>query len=258
MKNKILKILMIIMMLIISILSIWYYKYIYKYNQIAKFTNESNQEIYILGTYHGKHLNKAFNYSLQDITSVIKNINPDMVLIESREDTYKDYNVIDGPIDMIIAYSYCIQENIDIGMIDYWKLNDEVSPRTTDKKRDDIINDNIIEKIDSNKDKKKILIICGDTHFHEQIKRFKSQGLKKVHIKNKKELFHDNGTFKYPLLMQKTIEDKINYISTIFNDEILKNIHNDKNKAKWINNSNELIENLKKQLELVKENKLYY
>ena len=190
--------------------------------------------------------------------TIDKRLNPDMVLIESREDTYQDYNVIDGPIDMILVYSYSLQENIDIGMIDYWEVNDEASPRTTNKKRDNIINDNIIEKIDRNKDKKKILIICGDTHFHEQIKRFNSQGLKKLEIKNKKELFYDNGTFKYPLLMQKTIEDKINYISTVFNDEIIKNIHNDKNKEKWINNSNDLIENLKKQLDLVKENKVYY
>ena len=52
MKKKILLIITAILTIIITGIAIWYFKYIYKYNQIAKFTNNRNQEIYILGTYH--------------------------------------------------------------------------------------------------------------------------------------------------------------------------------------------------------------
>ena len=258
MKKKILIVLIVIVIFIFVGFSIWYFKYIYKYNQIAKFINENNQDIYILGTYHGEHFNRFLNYSMQDIAMCIKNINPDIVLIESREETYRDYNVIDGPIDMILAYSYCKQENISIDMIDYWEVNDNTMPGTTDEKRDDIINKNIIKKLDNNLDKKRVLIICGDTHFREQIKRFKNQKFKEEKIKNRKELFYGEEDFKYPLIMQDIIENKIDYVSNILKNDIDNKIKNNKNKEEWQENCNFLIQNLKRQLELVKDNKLYY
>lgn len=258
MKKKILLIITAILTIIITGIAIWYFKYIYKYNQIAKFTNNRNQEIYILGTYHNEHFKKPFNYSMQDITNCIKNIDPDIVLIESREDTYRDYNVVDGPIDMILAYSYCVQENIEVGMIDYWEINDNTKPGTTDKKRDDMINNNIMKKLETIPEGKKVLIICGDAHLHEQTKRFKKQGFNKERIQNKKELFRGDDSFKYPALMQETIENKINYASTTLKDDINNNLNNDKNKDEWKKSSDALVDNLKKQLELVKENKLYY
>lgn len=258
MKKKILITALIVLAIILVGATIWYFKYIYKYNQIAKFKNDRNQEIYILGTYHNEHFKKSFNYSMQDITSCIKNVNPDIVLIESREDTYKNYNVVDGPIDMILAYSYCAEKNIDVEMIDYWEVNDNTKPGTTDKKRDDIINDNIMKKLEAIPEGKKVLIICGDAHFHEQTKRFKKQGFSKEKIQDKKELFHGDESFKYPELMQETIENKINYASKILKEDIEKNLNDDKNKEEWKKSSDALIKNLKNQLELVKDNKLYF
>lgn len=82
MKKKILIVLIVMVIFIFVGFSIWYFKYIYKYNQIAKFINENNQDIYFLGTYHGEHFNRFLNYSMQDIAMCIKNINPDIVLIE--------------------------------------------------------------------------------------------------------------------------------------------------------------------------------
>ena len=34
------------------------------------------------------------------------NIDSDVVFIETRENSFKEYGVVDGPVDMCIAYSY--------------------------------------------------------------------------------------------------------------------------------------------------------
>jgi len=255
-KKKVLLSILSVFVIVLIAGVIYYFKYLYKYNQIARFTNDRNQDVYILGTYHNMHMKKIFNYSMEDITSCIKNVNPDVILIESREKTYDDYNVVDGPIDMILAYSYGVQEKIDIEMIDYWEIDDDNEPGTTNKNRDDIINNNIIKKLDSIGEGKRVLIICGDTHFHEQIKRFKGNGFNKVKIENKKKLFSVDYDFKYPVLMEKVIEDKIEYSSTILKND-LNNLKNSDNREKWEKAIDSLVKNLKKQLELVKENKLY-
>jgi len=56
--------------------------------------------------------------------------------------------------------------------------------------------------------------------------------------------------------MEKVIEDKIEYSSTILKND-LNNLKNSDNREKWEKAIDSLVKNLKKQLELVKENKLY-
>ena len=114
MKKKILIAVSVILILCIGFAAFWYFTYLYKYNQIVEFRNDRDQDIYMLGTYHSQHFNKSMGYSMADIVNCIKNVDPDVVLIEAREETFDRYGAIDGPIDMILAYSYCVQEGIDV------------------------------------------------------------------------------------------------------------------------------------------------
>lgn len=258
MKKKFLITVSVLLILCIGFAAFWYFTYLYKYNQVVEFRNDRNQDVYILGTYHSQHFNSYMNYSMADIVNCIKNVDPDVVLIESREDTYNEYGVVDGPIDMILAYSYCVQEGIDVGMIDYWKIDNDTRPNTTDKNRDDIIHANILEKLDSTDEGCRVMIICGDTHLHEQTKRFKSDGYEWVTIQDRRSLFEAQGEFQYPSAMAAVIEDKIEYASTILVDEINSNVTDDSVREEWLNTSAGLADTLRRQLELVEDNGLYY
>lgn len=86
------------------------------------------------------------NYSIADITSCIDNILPDVVFIESREEVFNEYGIIDGSIDIILTYSYCTEKAIPVKMIDHWELSNSTKPNTTIDERDDEIYNNILYK----------------------------------------------------------------------------------------------------------------
>lgn len=260
-KSKLRKILMTLGIILLSVIItaiIYYFKNIYKYNQIAEYKNNRNQDIYVLGTYHSQHFKKYMNYSMEDIASCIKNIDPDVVFIESRENTFVEKNVIDGPIDMILSYSYCVENGINVEMIDYWEINNDTRPNTTDKSRDDKIYANITEKLGMYDEKCKVLIICGDTHFREQGKRFNDAGFDRLKIQNKNLIFDGDGEFTYPRIMADVIDDKINYIETDFTDNIYTNVTDSEIQKLWIDNTQSLSQTLNSQADLVRNNQLYY
>ena len=57
-----------------------------------------------MGTFHKDHFDPLANYSIEEMLNVIDNIEPDVVFVEAREESYEQYGVVDGPIDMCIAY----------------------------------------------------------------------------------------------------------------------------------------------------------
>lgn len=258
MKKKTLVTVSVLLVLCIGFAAFWYFTYLYKYNQVVEFRNDRDQDIYMLGTYHSEHFKTYMNYSMEDILNCIKNIDPDVVLIESREDTFNEYGVVDGPIDMILAYSYCVEAGIDVGMIDYWKIDDDTRPNTTDEHRDDMIHANILEKLDSIDEGSRVMIICGDTHLHEQTKRFKADGYEWVSIQNRRSLFEGEGEFVYPEIMSEVIEDKIAYLTVFASDEINNNVSDARIRQEWFNATSNLADTLQRQLVLVENNELYY
>ena len=256
--KKIFATLGIVLMVIVGVSLAWYFKDIYKYNQIAEYKNNREQEIYILGTYHSQHFKKYMNYSMEDIVSCIKNVDPDVVFIESREKTYIEHNVIDGPIDMILSYSYCVENGFNVEMIDYWEINNETRPNTTDDSRDDRIYENITEKLSKYDEGCRVLIVCGDTHFREQGKRFLDAGFKRVKIQNKNTVFDSDGEFKYPKMMADVIDDKIAYIGSDLKDFINTNVTDSETKQLWLDTTEALAKTLKKQADTVRNEQLYY
>jgi len=86
---------------------------------VKKVLMADEQEVYIMGTFHTEHFKRYANYSIEEMINAVKNIEPDVVFIEARENSYTEYGVVDGPIDMCIAYRYCSDNNIPVEMIDH-------------------------------------------------------------------------------------------------------------------------------------------
>ena len=224
---------------------------------VEKYENDRGQELYLLGTIHGSHFSKIYDYSMEDIAAFIKNTDPDYVLIEAREETFEKYGVIDGPVDMIFAYSCCVQNGIPVGMIDWWVIENGARPNTTNDNRDDMMHDNIMRKLEGYEDGCRVLIIVGRGHLSPQAKRLESSGCSRVKTENKKALFSGDGAFSYPPLMEETIENKIRYYDSVERENISA-LTDDKTRDAFLSQIDQLIVNLTKQKELVKENRLYY
>ena len=79
---------------------------------------------------------RLFEFSIilihkENDVNAVNNIEPDVVFIEARENSFTEYGVVDGPIDMCIAYSYCSDNNIPVEMIDYWEITNDSKTNTT-------------------------------------------------------------------------------------------------------------------------------
>jgi len=105
---------------------------------LYKPAGNNRQNIYILGTIHGGHFDKNNKYSLADIQSVIDTVNPDIILVEVRQETYDKYRILDGPNEMTFAWCYAKEKSIEVRGIDWWSPA-EGMPNATLTKRDDNI-----------------------------------------------------------------------------------------------------------------------
>ena len=171
-KNRILIALAIVLIVALVALGLFWNRYLNKNSLLEKYETPKVQEVYLLGTFHKDHFNKWFNYSMEDILSVVENVQPDVVFIEAREEYFKDYGVVDGPIDMSVVYSYCIDNDIPVEMVDWWVVDNSFKSNTTSNKRDNMIFANIANKLKTIDADTKILVVCGSGHFYEQEERF--------------------------------------------------------------------------------------
>lgn len=174
-------------------------RYINKTSLIGRFETPQQQELYLLGTLHKNHFNPWLDYTLEDIVSLVENLQPEVVLIEAREQVFEEYGVVDGPIDMALVYSYCINQGIPVEMIDWWLVDNDFRTNTTNKRRDDRIFANIDGKLKELPPETKVLVVCGSGHFYEQAKRFLAHGYEKQKLENPAAYF-DGGDkpFRYP------------------------------------------------------------
>lgn len=225
--KKVLKITLLIIGILILLIAIvagfFWNKYVNKNNALKCFETQNNQQVYFLGTMHDYHFNKAFNYSMEDILSVVENTKPDVVFLEAREQYWDDYGVIDGPIEMSVVYSYCIQNNIKVEMVDAWNVDEDYLSRNTAVYKDcrnDQIFININKKLTSISDNSRILIVFGRGHLDGQSKRFVDNGYKKIAIKNKSELFKSNHDFTYPEATSTTWDKRAYFYAYTYPDII--------------------------------------
>ncbi len=191
---------------------------------VKKIVTTAGQDVYLMGTFHTDHFDSLANYSIEEMLNAIKNIDPDVVFIEAREEYYEKYGVVDGPIDMCITYCYCQDNNIPVEMVDYWKVDNENYKRnTTTDGRDDHIHQNIMEKMKLYEDKK-ILVVCGFGHLYPQTNRLLDEGFNKGSIPHRSKLFRSEEEFEYPSSICEVWEDRVSFYSRIYPEIIYQNI----------------------------------
>lgn len=188
-----------LLVIILVTLSLLWNHYLNKSSLLTRFVTEKEQEVYLLGTFHTNHFNKWLNYSMEDVLSVVENVEPDVVFIEAREEYFRQYGVVDGPIDMNIVYSYCLDNDIQVEMIDWWVVDNNYQSDTTSAVRDDNIFSNINSKLQKIENNAKVLVVCGAGHFYEQAKRFENAGFIEKSILQKSSYYTSQNTiFEYP------------------------------------------------------------
>lgn len=207
-------------------------KYFYK-------LTKDNQELYILGTPH-EYLLKQKSYSLLHIDAVIKNLVPDLLLVESRPSELKLDNKADGPWpETLYSHLTACSLGIPVSGVDYWTPEDG-RPSSTYSKRDDKITENVINE---SKGFDKVLIILGSDHVIKGVPRLEKYGYEVRHFskKEKSKLFIlRTEKLEYPkdteFYLEKRIQREKDLIGSYYNDET------------WIENANKMINGL----ELVK------
>lgn len=183
-------------------------------------------KIFILGTVHDHHLKRKFHYSFANVLNIIKNVKPDVVLLETRNETFTNFDAIDGPIEMSVCYSYCHEQNISVGFIDWWQLSDMFKHSSNLEVRDDHIFLNIQNLLKNTEASKIVLLICGEFHLSEQKERFLNIGYDEKELVNTIDYFvsDKSESFTYPKSLKDDIERKITYYKNGFEEEIEKNI----------------------------------
>lgn len=250
----------ILLIVVVVSLGFLWNRYLNKNSLLKKFETTGEQEVYLLGTFHKSHFNKWANYSMEDILSVAQNIQPDVVFIEAREQIFEDYGVVDGPVDMAVVYSYCIENNIPVNFIDWWVVDNNFQSNTTNDKRDDMIFSNIDKELKSIAENKKILVVCGAGHLYEQTERFLDHGFKEQKIDNKSAYFDSQDTeFKYPDRIENVWEQRTYFYAYTYPEVIRQDTTlDDKVKNEFTEGDHDAFYNQQLEFnELFLENRLY-
>ena len=232
----------------------------YKEDLLACY-DANGKDIYTLGTRHRKHFYPQCEYSLQDIQSVIENIQPDYVFIECREEIFDTYQALDGPQEFQFIFAYCIDHNISVELIDWYLTDDETITKTnsTSDERDNNIFYNIYDKMQQVKDGETVLVCYGDMHFYYQQPRMERAGWEKIELEDAKQFFiSKQEEFLYPESMLQIVQNCIDYYGDEFMEEVCKNVTDSNALLLYEQKAirGEKVYELYKQM--VKEQKLYY
>ncbi|HHZ06976.1 MAG TPA: hypothetical protein GX401_09415 [Clostridiales bacterium] len=188
-----------VLLVVVTVGGILWNRYLNKNSLITAYSSLQGREIYILGTLHDTHFNKLAGYSMEDILSAVKNINPDVVMLEARADIFEEYGAVDGPVDMSVVYAYCLDNSIPVELIDWWVVDNTYEENKTNGRRDDEIHNNIILKSAAYSDDSRILFVCGSGHFYEQAKRLEADGYSKMRLTARADYFKNpDKDFRYP------------------------------------------------------------
>lgn len=250
-------IIMVIFALLILIVAVLYVNL--RNFTVKKIAMDDSQEIYLMGTFHSEHFKRYANYSMEEMIAAINHIEPDVVFIEARESSYIEYGVVDGPVDMCVAYCYCMDNGIPVEMIDYWKIDNDFKENTTTDERDDRIHENIMEKL-ALYENQRVLVICGFGHLNAQTERMLEAGGRREHIAHKSSLFQGGQSeFTYPGQICDVWEKRaLFYGHTVPRLVQADDTLNEDTKAKWAEDENNAFYNSQmKYCELFQNHKLY-
>ncbi|MFL0197985.1 hypothetical protein ACJDU8_20820 [Clostridium sp. WILCCON 0269] len=230
-KKRILKILTSTILILICVIIFFNPEFIiqmfFRNHYFRKYI-KNNQQIYFLGTDHSMSLDTE-PFSYLELKSVIENLKPDLVLIESRPEQLDNSNWADGPPKMLYCHLIANRLAIRVKGVDWWTVSSYNIPNSSNPIRDSYIHENIVKNINLYKSKK-ILIIMGADHVILEQPKLESVGYKEAFF----SVFEKNRLFKihnkrltYPKGMTYYIKKRIDYekncIGTIYKTNIWKN-----------------------------------
>ncbi|AKN31297.1 hypothetical protein Ccar_10700 [Clostridium carboxidivorans P7] len=216
----------ICIMLLICMYKFQYIDDIYsRDSHFRKYVND-NQQIYFLGTAHEISLDSK-PYSYLNLKSVIENLKPDVLLIESRPEQLNNGNFADGPPEMLYCHLVANKLGIPVKGVDWWIPDDKNKPSSTNPVRDNYINENILKSVIGYK---KVLILMGMEHVTREQPKLQAAGYKKVFFSEIEKIkllkVHDNK-LTYPKGMNYYIQKRIDYekscIGTLYKNDTWKN-----------------------------------
>lgn len=207
---------------------------------------KGNNEIYFLGTIHTMSLDsKPFSYL--ELKAVIKNLKPDLVLIESRPEQLDNGNLADGPPEMLYCHLIANRLGIRVKGVDWWNVSSYNMPNSSNAIRDSYVHENIVKNINLYKSKK-ILIIMGSAHVVLEQPKLKNSGYKKEFFsiieKNKLFKVYDRKLV-FPKGMNFYVKKRIIYekncIGTVYKTDI------------WKKSALEVIESLNRESKIIQQ-----
>ena len=148
------------------------------YRLLSRFENNET-EIYLLGSLHHMHNNLPY-FGYQHLRAALLNLNPDVLLIESRQEEIERGNLADGPLEMFYLHMSAIELGIPVKGVDWISYN-ESKPGSTNKVRDGKIHNCILKYSAGHQ---KVLVVIGATHMLIEAKKLNKQGYVKLKIQN--------------------------------------------------------------------------
>jgi len=250
-----------------------------KENNLLLFKNDSH-EIYILGTIHEGHFEKAGNYivldhpagknhpagrtsatssgySLAHVQSVIETVKPDVLMIEANSEVLEKFNAVDGPIEMIFARCCADERGIPVKGIDWcFPVKNSEARAALYLERDDRMFENILSAV-AGYDRG--LVLCGAGHRIEMPERFIKNGYSQIEINNINDYFNRiSNPFKYPKRIVEEYTNHVNYYKTDYLEEVKRRVSPGDEFYEYFTKeeTKEAKENQQKMIEIMTEHKL--
>lgn len=171
-----------------------------------RFSGNSGEDVYLLGTIHGNHLTTK-DYSLLHLQAVLEHLDPELLLVESRPEELERDNWGDGPIEMPFASLTAQASGIEVQGMDWWVMNG--TRQIGSEERENRMFQNILTSLPGHH---KVLILTGFSHVEGFKRRFLASGYRQMAFSSveKKALFDTaDQTYIFPYGMTYYIEKRI-------------------------------------------------
>jgi hypothetical protein len=157
--------------------------------KFRRFSDAAGQEVYLLGTLHGRHLTTR-DYSLLHLQAVSAHLRPDLVLVESRPEELAQDNWADGPIEMPFASLLARENGVEVRGFDWWTM--DATHQINGDRREDAMFQNIRAGV---ADHKTTLILTGYAHVDGFERRLLANGWRRADFPDaeKQRLFDTTG-----------------------------------------------------------------
>lgn len=94
-----------------------------KQTNFIRLRKTSGETVYLLGTVHEQHFQKASRFPYQNLKSALDSISPDVVIVEIRPQSLIQGQWGEGPPEMPYLAALASKSNIPVKGMDYWRAD---------------------------------------------------------------------------------------------------------------------------------------